>query len=148
MTILTREQIDAIESMGVQCVAVDSLFETARVGADALSAIARIREIHRPVERIGVMVCEHCAVRNDDDPYGPWMYAEWPCATARALGDTELVCTCPEGMRYHAINCPVSPSASRDAGNAPGIRIERGAALHIHDNRVVSPAPSGWEAGS
>lgn len=47
--------------------------------APAVSALRRVRELHRHMNYDGLQYCDHCI-----DHIGP----EWPCPTIRALDNT------------------------------------------------------------
>lgn len=51
------------------------------------SAIKRVRELHKPFEgNFGEKLCEHCEVGQNSG----WEYAEYPCATIKALDENDL----------------------------------------------------------
>lgn len=90
MTILTREQIDAIESMGVQCVAVDSLFETARAAAESEKRYTDLRDAVLALH-------EHRYEGTDGfDPFCGFCLVDWPCPTAEVVARVERGASQPE----------------------------------------------------
>lgn len=65
----------------------DDLDARLRSGREAIAALERIQQLHRPVQFMGVTICDHCSVQRSTGPR-TWeriAVIPHPCQTLEAI---------------------------------------------------------------